>query len=240
MKIARRHILFLTVGGLAFVASVLAAYLFTYRLTPASEVEAGRLEHALVEKTPVEAPEIPLNQDVRKIDFENFTYHWFPKNENVFKKRIVLRNGQNGKIHLEGEKYGPLGEDYQESLSNVSYADLTGDGKEEAIVTVGVEFYRWRPECIFVFAEKNKKAVQLWKYETSTWDNNLVIFRGLRIEAGRLVIEEYKEGMATCCAESYSRRKFAWNGKTFAQTSVETFPFYNRTKEYKGYPSEPY
>lgn len=243
MKTIRRKILFFSVALLAFVLSVFLTYMFysgrtTQQLMAVPEIQT---ENPARVSPPDAAPnKTALDQTVRSIDFKNFTYHWFPKNQNILKKRIVLRNGENEKVHLEGEKYGTLGEDYQEGLTNVSYADLTGDGKEEAVVTVGVSFYRWTPMCIFVFSEKNKKAVQIWAYETSTYDDDLD-FRGLKIEDGKLVIEEFKVGTApACCAESVWRKTFAWNGKTFEMKDLQTFPHNREVKDYKGFPSESY
>lgn len=234
----RGKILVLSAAAAAFVSSVFLTYLLCGRafgpilVAPKISVDAV----APTEKSAGDEP----NRDVRKIDFNNFTYDWFPKNDDVFKKKIVLRDGQNETVHLEGRRYGPLGEDYTELLVNVSYADLTGDGREEAIVTIGVSFYRWLPQCTFVFSEKNGKAVPLWKYETSVYNSGRQ-FRGLRVEGRELVFEEYEEGSApACCAENYQRRKFAWNGRAFVATGLETFPYYNKTKDFKGYPSEKY
>jgi hypothetical protein len=248
-KFMRRKISFLSMAVLTFVSGVFLTYVFYYPpiVPPPSktEIEIKEAENvntpAKLDASNIEPREIKLNQDIRLIDFNNFTYNWFPKNETVFKKRIVLRDGANKKVHLEGKRHGPLGEDYQEQLVNVSYADLTGDGKEEAVVTVGVSFYRWLPMCIYVFSEKNKKAVQIWKYETSTYDNTDLEFRGLRIEDGDLVIEEFKIGTAAaCCAESVVRKTLAWNGKTFEPKSLQTFPWNKAVKDFKGFPSEKY
>jgi hypothetical protein len=249
MKTMRRKILFLSVALGAFVSSVFLTYLFCYTkpldqsttvlvMKPDNTAISDTLEHA---DSPNIAPgKIAIDQTVRGIDFKNFTYNWFPKNDNVFKKRIVLRNGENERVYLYGKKYGPLGVDYQEGLMNVSYADLTSDAKEEAVVTVGVSFYRWTPMCIFVFSEKNKKAVQIWAYETSTHDNDLD-FRGLTIEDRNLVIEEFEIGTAAqCCAESVLRKTLAWSGKTFELKNLQTFPYNKEVKDYKGFPSESY
>jgi hypothetical protein len=242
MKTLRRKILFLSVALSAFVLSVFLTYLVYFGQTTeqSTTVPETQTDNSAKVSFPTATPDqIPLDQTIRSIDFKNFTYNWFPKNETVFKKRIVLRNGENEKVHLEGKRHGPLGEDYQEQLRNISYADLTGDGKEEAIVTVGVSFYRWTPMCIFVFSEKNKKAVQIWKYETSTYDNYLQ-FRGLRIEEDKLVIEEFEDGIAYCCAKSVLRKTFGWNGKTFEPKGLQTFPWNNENKDFTGFPSEKY
>lgn len=236
----RRKVLFLSVAILTFFSSVFLIYVFYLRTVITESCPVKQIEFPATENLKNEQPEkIILDQSIRNIDFKNFTYNWFPKNKTVYKKKIVLRNGENDTVHLEGKRFGPNGEDYQEILLNISYADLTGDGKEEAIVTVGVAFYRWTPRCIFIFSEKNNKAVQIWSYETNTYDGNLDL-RGFKVIEGNLSIEEFdlKDAPAYCCAKRYYRKVFAWNGKTFLEKSVETIPNEKGSKDYIGYPSE--
>lgn len=180
-------------------------------------------------------------QDVRSIDFKNFTYHWFPKyGEVIIKENIVLRNGKNAEIFIEGAGIRPTGELYQEYLSDVSYADLTGDGKEEAIVTVAVSFYRWTPRCIFIFSEKNGKAILLWQYETDVVGKNLNL-RGHKIKDSELIIEEYDTKYGNppiCCPERYFRKTFAWNGRTFEEKETKIIPYNKNSREFSDYPSD--
>lgn len=241
MNTTRRYILFLSVAVSAFGLGVFLTYLLTFRpVQTECRLKLVKIEDPPVptETEPLRTEPIrkPLDQSIRKIDFNNFTYNWFPKNDNIFKKRIVLRNGENKEVHLEGKKYGPLGEDYQEQMMNISYADLTGDGKEEAIVTVGVSLYRWTPMCIYIFSERNKKAVQLFKYEVSKWGTDLD-FRGLSINNGRLVIDEFDTaGEPNCCAKRYFRKTIGWNGKTFEEKNLEIFPNEIQSKQVTGFP----
>jgi hypothetical protein len=189
-------------------------------------------------------------QPIRKIDFKNFTYPWFPlypsdKKSVIIKKQIVLRNGENEIKTFPALRYGgPQTEIYQESLADVSYFDLTGDGKDEAIVTVGVEFNRWFPQCIFVYQEENGKAKLLWKYELNALNyqsDSFLQWRGHKVINNNLVIEEYPVRFLEVdkCPEQFFRKTFSWDGKTFQEKSGETIPF-NETKCEKitGYPGE--
>jgi hypothetical protein len=190
-----------------------------------------------------------VNQSIRKIDFKNFTYTWFPlyakeKGNVVIKRKIVLRNGENELQKFPALQYGgPATELYQEFLGNVSYADLTGDGKEEAIVTVEVELHRWIHRCIFVYQEKKGKADLLWKYELGKLDfqsDSFLRWRGHKVINNDLVIEEYPTGFdeeKNCCPKEYFRKTFSWNGKTFQEKSSEVIPF-GKKLEIKGYPSD--
>lgn len=184
---------------------------------------------------------IPLPDGIRTIDFGNFTYDWFPKYGDItIKKKITLQNKSNSPVHIEGPGVHPLGEDYEEFLANVAYADLTGDGKEEAIVTVGVKFYRWTPQCIFIYTLKTKNPALLWRYETDTFGKNLSL-RGFKIENGALIIEEYDTeygSPAICCPLRYFRKTFAWNGKTLELKNNETIPYDKDHRELTGYPAE--
>ena len=255
----RRKILFLSVTVLAFVSSVFLTYAFYYgsreRIAPKTQVKVEVVEqtnnpvvvNALNNKQP---SEIKLNQAIRRIDFKNFNYPWFPlyptdKKSVVIKKQIVLRNGKNEIKTFPALRYGgPQTEIYQESLADVSYFDLTGDGKDEAIVTVGVDFNRWFPQCIFVYQEENGKAKLLWKYELNALNyqsDSFLQWRGHKVINNNLVVEEYPVRFLEVdkCPEQFFRKTFSWDGKTFQEKSSETIPFNNKKCRINiGYPSE--
>jgi hypothetical protein len=179
------------------------------------------------------------SKDIRSIDFKNFTYHWFPKYDStVIKKKIILRNGENKETFVSGRGIRPNGEYYREYLANVFYADLTGDGREEAIVTIGVSFYRWTPVCTFIFTERNNKAVLLWQHAI---DSHQFELRGIKIDGSNMIFEEYDNDYgdaATCCPLRYVRRRFVWNGRTFAKTATDLIPYNKSTREFIGFPSD--
>lgn len=176
---------------------------------------------------------------VRSIDFANFTYDWFPKYDSiVIKKNIVLHNGENPEKYVTGPGIRPNGDYYTEQLLNVSYKDLTGDGKEEAVVTVGVTFFRWTPVCMFIFGEENKHAVFLWKYAVDARQYEL---RGIKTDGRNLIIEAYDNNFddaATCCPKRYIRRTFTWNGRSFQEKNTETVPYGKDSREFTGLPSD--
>lgn len=255
-----RKILYLTAAVLAFVSSVFLTYAFycglRERLAYKTEMQVEVVEQT---NNPVavnvpnnQSPsEIKLNQEIRRIDFKNFTYPWFPlyptdKKSVVIKKQIVLRNGENEDETFPALRYGgPQMAIYQESLADVSYFDLTGDGKEEAIVTVRVEFNRWFPKCIFVYREEKGKAKLLWKYELNALNyqsDSFFEWRGHKVINNNLVIEEYPVRFLEVdkCPEQFFRKTFSWNGKSFQEKSIETVPFYDKKgcRKITGYPSD--
>lgn len=177
-----------------------------------------------------------VNQGIHAVDFKNFTYNWFPNyHSSINKRKIVLRNGKNESVEIPKSEIPS--DSYQESLANVSYADLTGDGKDEAIITVEVDFYKWSPMCIFVFTEENKNPKEIWRYETGTIKRG---FRGLKIENNNLVIEEYDEvhdNPPRCCPKRYFRTTFSWQGNTFKKINEELLEYNLDFREFIGYPS---
>lgn len=181
------------------------------------------------------------SKNIRAIDFNNYTYKWFPKYGDVkIKNKIDLKDGENPSVFIEGKGIQPNGDEYQEYLADIYYADLTGDKIEEAIVTVAVSFYKWTPQCIFVFGLKNSVPVLLWKYEIDVANSGLD-WRGHKIIDNKIIIEEYdmKYGNpGSCCPLRYFSKKFAWNGKTFKEESIEIFLNDSQVKKYIGYPSE--
>lgn len=184
----------------------------------------------------------PLQGDIRLIDFKNFTYDWFPKygDSVIIKDKIVLQNGRNEEVEISGPGIHPLGDSYREFLADVSYADLTDDGNEEAIVTVVVYFHRSPHECIFIFGENDGKPLLLWQYESNISGRNLA-WRGHKIIDGNLVIEEYDTKFGDppiCCPLRYFRRTFAWNGNSFEEIKVEIIQYDKQSREFIGYPSD--
>jgi hypothetical protein len=85
---------------------------------------------------------------IRKVDFKNFTYPWYPSDYTPphGDRKITLRDGE---MKVDAVKNIDR---LRAGLPNVSYADLTGDGQEEAIVTVVTNFDpNGSVACIFVY-----------------------------------------------------------------------------------------
>jgi hypothetical protein len=111
-------------------------------------------------------------------------------------------------------------------LKSVSYADLTGDRKEEAIVTLGNIC-----DCSAVFFGVHIFDIRpqprlLWSFVTG--DRAVGGLRHVYGSKGDLVVELYGIGSgpdvfpkdyqgAWCCTDDYTRRRYRWNGKRFIQ-----------------------
>lgn len=134
------------------------------------------------------------------------------------------------------------------SLANVSYADLTGDGREEAIATVVTNFDpNGSVACIFIYNLGNGDPRLLWSHETGDRANGGL--RSIKVEGFDLVVEQYEikfdwskgsyeDGTALCCPKRFVRSHYRWNGEKFEKTKSETLPNEHKDAEFLGYPSD--
>jgi len=73
---------------------------------------------------------------------------------------------------------------------NVAYADLTGDDREEAVVTLSIRSGGTsRTHCIFVYTLSGESPELLWVHETG--DRAVEGLRNAYIQDRSLVIEQY-------------------------------------------------
>jgi hypothetical protein len=181
---------------------------------------------------------------IREVDFRNFTYPWYPSGYPAPRgeRKITLRNGE-----MKVEAATNINR-LRAGIPNVSYADLTGDGQEEAIVTVVANFDpNGSVACIFIYTLRNGEPKLLWSHETGDRaDGGL---RSLRVEGLDLVVEQYdikfdwakgsyEEGTALCCPKRFIRSRYRWDGERFEKTGSETLPNESKTLEFLGYPRD--
>jgi hypothetical protein len=196
---------------------------------------------------PIPAPVETINEQspesgIRKIDFKNFTYPWYPSGYAPpgGERRITLHNGE---MKVEAAKNTDR---LWASLANVSYADLTGDGREEAIVTITTNFDpNGSMACIFVYDLRGNQPKLLWSHETGDRANGGL--RTLRVEGFDLVVEQYElkfdetkgsyeEGTALCCPKRFIRTHYRWDGTRFDKSQSETLPNEYDNARFLGYP----
>ena len=188
-------------------------------------------------------PNLP-SSPIREVDFKNFTYPWYPCGYPAphGERKITLRDGE---MKVDAVKNIDR---LRAGLPNVSYADLTGDGKEEAIVTVVTNFDpNGSVACIFVYTLKSGEPKLLWSHETGDRaDGGL---RSIRVEGFDLVVEQYdikfdwakgsyEEGTALCCPKRFIRSHYRWDGEHFEKSASETLLNESKTVEFLGYPSD--
>jgi hypothetical protein len=160
--------------------------------------------------------------------FANFTYPARPLFKGAAvdgrRKSFTLRHGVFRPRFNERGNIERLGT----YLKSVEYADVTGDGRHEAIVAVGNLC-----DCtgmwygIYVYELTGRKPARLlWAFGTGNRANG-----GLRRvygHRGKLMVELYGTGSgpdspaksfngSACCTDDYTQRKYKWNGRRFVQ-----------------------
>src|SRR5258706_3733407 len=151
-------------------------------------------------------------------DWKNFTYPWYPSGYKPSQgtRKITLHNGE-----FIVDRRGNT-EDLWFSIANVSQADLTGDGKDEAIITVTANTNpNGSVACVFVYSLRGKRPHLLWKHETG--DRAFGGLRAIQIANRNLIIEQYQTDEDACmpCAKRFVRSSYHWNGQSFLRTNMQ-------------------
>lgn len=89
-----------------------------------------------------------LYSTIREVDFKNFTY-----SIESGKDTFTLKNGET--------PFGD-GKDILFALENIEFADLTGDGEEEAIIKILSEYGGTSTSFMYVYTLENQKPKILW------------------------------------------------------------------------------
>ncbi len=153
-----------------------------------------------------------INDNVRRIDFQNFTHPYIPtKYKEYFgnRKNLVVKNNQISSNSNDEADQFDLAVDVN------SYIDLTGDNIEEAVLVLSILLpNRAMPSCLFVYTIDNSKPKLLWSYESGKWD--VKGFKDVYIDNNNLVIEEFNgEDSPICCPKSFYKTAFKWDGNSF-------------------------
>ncbi|HYE73080.1 MAG TPA: hypothetical protein VEF04_07115 [Blastocatellia bacterium] len=154
------------------------------------------------------------------VDFANFTYS-IPDSH---KRSFRLRKGEQPEVR--NHKGIIIKEGYH--LGNIKYGDVTGDGQEEAFVSVGISTGGSSiPDYVYIYSLQNRRPKLLWSFATGDRaDGGL---RQIFAEHGELVIELYGKGKiigsdlfaedgmlgGDCCPTHFTRARYRWNGKRF-------------------------
>jgi hypothetical protein len=172
----------------------------------------------------------PKAKSIRSIDFRDFTYpgstygefqDYYPE------ETFTLRDGAWG-----GPEYGM-------TLMTVSYGDVTGDGREEAILTFDQETDGSAAlSSVYVYTLKDHRPKLLWAFESG--DRAEGGLRHAYASGGKLWVELYgKEtrvegGSATfstepspglCCPKFFTRTSYEWvDGRFQWSGGMEVLP----------------
>ena len=158
---------------------------------------------------------------IRSVDFRNFTYHPSVCNHDYqIGDSVDVRNGKFA--NDDGQFY----------IEKILYADLTGDGHEEAVVYTTCEPVPNNTAYgteIFIYTLQNGRAALLaeitdenmrndyWRYYPINYDTHDGQFGrviDVKISQGTLKIEHYSDG-PTCCPKHIATLRYHWNGQKF-------------------------
>jgi len=162
---------------------------------------------------------LPSPDSIRHIDFDNFKYP----------RTADLRTpGGEKSFTLKGGGFEETKSNVGMYMGDVVYGDITGDGLEEAMVSLGVASGGSAiPNCVYIYTLEGNRLKLLWAFTTGDRaDGGL---RRIYSQNGDLYIELYGNGtriggelygtepVAACCAKSITRTRYSWSGKRFKQ-----------------------
>jgi hypothetical protein len=156
-------------------------------------------------------------ETIRAVDFANFTYSGRPTGE---RRKLTLRNGE---LRPTRQDSSGLLIGLWFKLTSVTYADVTGDGREEAIIVHAWLIYgSAAPNVVYVYGLSQGIPRFLWGMTTGDRaDEGLKDIYG---ENGLLMMETFiPEGsQGDCCPVAYVKTEYRYRGGTFRR--VRTSP----------------
>lgn len=176
------------------------------------------------------APKSNSNLTIDQIDFKNFTYPYSDVNDRTF----TLINGK--------KPFGKV-EDIAFDYNGAEFTDLTGDLKNEAVITLSVHLAVSDKNAIYVYTlEDNQPKLLLYFWTGEKAEGGL---KGVYSEDGKLIIETFGESKfendkwnfnlpknnvgGLCCPDIFTRISFKWNGEKFVvEGNPELFDYDSR------------
>lgn len=156
------------------------------------------------------APPPAASGDIRRVDFRNFSYPALCAEELGLSGGIPVRRGEYAKEDRDGSLHF--------GIFSVSYGDLTGDGRAEAVVAASCntggtgQFSEG-----MVFSMRENRPVLIGR--VTGGDRAYGGIAGLSIEKGRLVVERYAtdEDGPACCPKYVDTTRLRWDGGQLVQ-----------------------
>lgn len=180
----------------------------------------------------------PSLSSIRDVDFKNTTYPWYPSYLNAPDNRRELKL-QNGAFEIKENEHIGM-KNLHVELENVTYADMSGRGQEESIVTLGgVSVFNRFVGAVFIYTIENGKLMLIWQQETGDRaDGGL---RRIGLVGRTMVIEKYvrSEGDGgLCCPRKFMRSSYELSGQQLKKVKSELLPSEYDYAKFLGYPGE--
>lgn len=165
------------------------------------------------------------------MDFKNFSYSKLPTGKCSLEEILLKEGKYKAPEEWASDRISSVG-CWAVALDQVEYGDVTGDGIEEAIVTLYAEMGGTESaQDVFLYGLRSGEPVLLWKFATG--DRADGGRRRIAAEKGALVIELFgvgavvgkdlydTEDVPDCCPEHYTRTKYKWQENRFQQDGPE-------------------
>ena len=157
-------------------------------------------------------------RNIRRVNFQNFTYRALCGAENEKDAtKIKVKNGTIKNAKLVDGVYQWIDESLPMyfDVNKPLYGDLTGDGKEEAVIEAQCNNGgTGQPTEGFIYTLKNGRPFLLARLESGDRGFNGIV--DIKIRVGNLVVtRNEREGASDCCATHTLTKTLKWNGKKF-------------------------
>ena len=178
-------------------------------------------------------------QPIRQVDFKNFTYplsgpllghgelKWLGDPKDAYSKRKPIHL-VNGKDLAKSSRFIMDGKEYTQfegfTLQSVEFAEVTGDGQEDAIVVL---LYRTggtqNTHYVYIYSFVDGKP-KLLAY-CHTGDRAYSGLYKVYGEQSKLVFEllDPKKNEGDCCSSRFVRTQFIWRDGRFAQIGKQEY-----------------
>ncbi len=152
--------------------------------------------------------------DIHRVDFQNFTYR--PSCAYEKPRAVRTRNGNYTRNRGDDKIFF--------DVRSVTYGDLTGDGRDEAVVltncnTGGTGQFSEG----FIFTMRNGRPVLLTRIAGG--DRAFGGLASAKVERGLLIVETYapeEPGMGACCPKYIETTRYHWNGRRLVKSGKTT------------------
>jgi hypothetical protein len=165
---------------------------------------------------------------IREIDFKNFTYVWDDAWEDAPpeqwhwvttrpKAKVSVSNGRHRfddeALDSDDPSRAPV-----VSVDSVTYGDLTGDGKEEAVVSLNYSTggtANW--DYVYIFRLKEGAPFLMARMQTGSRAYGGLV--GVSIQKGLLALDfaDKDRMVGDCCSEGFVRVRYQWQGNHFVE-----------------------
>lgn len=165
------------------------------------------------------AAEKQVSDEIRKVDFKNFTYQPYCVGEENKPENVTVKNGE----FSEEKKVDDFVERFYFNIFSVAYGDVNGDKKEDAVVlsvcnTGGTGNFTEG----FIYEIKNGKPALLTRIPGG--DRAHGGLRDAKVENGLIIVESNDAGElgGACCPEFIITTKYKVRGDKLEQSGAET------------------